>query len=242
MRRVAPFTIHPEGYSILLTIALAGAVIAGVVYWRTGLSAGFYGVVFSTLLLLLFLTVFFRNPKRRYRVARDIIVAPADGRVVAIEQVNETEYFQKPMLKISIFMPPWTPHMNKAPITGIVKYVKYHPGRYLVAWHPKSSEENERNTVVFQRFDGIEVMVRQIAGYLARRVKCYVRPGDIVVQGQDFGFIRLGSRADVFLPLDAEVKVRLHERVKAGITELAVVPLRVSARAGVRKLLAEAIE
>ncbi len=115
--------------------------------------------------------------------------------------------------------------MNKAPVSGVVRYVKYHPGRYLVAWHPKSSEENERNTIVIEREDGVQVLVRQIAGFLARRVKCYLKVGDYVIQGKDIGFIKLGSRTDIYLPLDAKVLVDYGDRVKAGVTEIAFVPV-----------------
>ncbi len=226
MKKITPFSIHPEGYSVLGGIALFGIVASIVAWWHTGFSTWFYFIVTSTLLLFLFFTVFFRNPRRRYKISRQSIIAPADGRVVAIEEEYENEYFKKPMLKISIFMPPWSPHMNKAPITGIVRYVKYHPGRYLVAWHPKSSEENERNTIVIEREDGIQVLVRQIAGFLARRVKCYLRVGDFVIQGRDIGFIKLGSRTDIYLPLNARVLVEYGERVKAGVTEIAAVPLQ----------------
>ncbi len=225
MRKITPFSIHPEGYSVLGAIAIFGFVSSFVAWWHTGFSTWFYFLMTSTLLLLLFFTVFFRNPRRRYKLSKHSVLAPADGRVVAIEEEYEKEYFKKPMLKISIFMPPWSPHMNKAPVSGKVKYVKYHPGRYLVAWHPKSSEENERNTIVIEREDGIQVLIRQIAGFLARRVKCYLKTGDYVIQGKDIGFIKLGSRTDIYLPLDAKVLVEYGERVKAGVTEIAFVPI-----------------
>ena len=149
-----------------------------------------------------------------------MLVAPADGRIVAIEEVDEKEYFRDRRLKVSIFMPPWMPHMNKAPVSGQVVYLRYYPGDYLVALHPKSSEKNERTSIVLRTQDGMEVLIRQIAGFIARRVKCYLSEGQWVRQGEDIGFIKFGSRVDLFLPVDAQLVVDLHEKVKAGKTIL----------------------
>ena len=149
------------------------------------------------------------------------MLAPADGKVVVIEEAEEKEYFHERRLQISIFMSPINVHVNRSPVAGVVKYFKYHAGKYLVAWHPKSSSDNERTTVVVEIPDGPEVLFRQIAGAMARRIKWYINEGDRVQQGAEFGFIKFGSRVDVFLPLGAEVKVSVGDKTKGGRTVLA---------------------
>jgi phosphatidylserine decarboxylase len=172
-------------------------------------------------LIFLFFVQFFRNPTRNTPINPKHIIAPADGKVVVIEEVEEPEYFQGKRKQVSIFMSPFNVHSNRNPVSGIIKYFKYHPGLYLVAWHPKSSTENERTTVVIETPEGHEVLFRQIAGALARRICWYVKEGDKVLQGQEFGFIKFGSRVDIFLPLDAKVMINLGDKPVGGETVIA---------------------
>lgn len=177
----------------------------------------------SILSLVFFLLIlqFFRNPSREIHVADDkIVYAPADGKVVVIEQTHEDEYFKDKRLQVSIFMSPTNVHVNRNPISGTVNYFKYHPGKYLVAWHPKSSSENERTTMVIDNGKE-EVLLRQIAGALAKRIVAYVKEGDEVNQGADFGFIKFGSRVDLFLPLDAKIEVEMGQKVRGNKTIIA---------------------
>lgn len=165
---------------------------------------------------------FFRMPNREYPEHTDrCVVAPADGVVVDIAKVKDPEYFDDERIRISVFMSPANVHVNRYPIGGEVVYRKYHPGRYLVAWHPKSSTLNERNTVVLRTAGGAEILVRQIAGALARRIVSYAKVGEQVLRGQELGFIKFGSRVDIFLPLTADIKVEMEEHVRSGISLLA---------------------
>jgi phosphatidylserine decarboxylase len=179
-------------------------------------------VAAAVVLLTVFLAIssFFRNPKRQVVADANSVLAPCDGKVVVIEEVDEPEYFKDKRLQISVFMSPANVHVNRCAIGGEVKYVKYHAGKYLVAWHPKSSTENERNTVVFSN-GKTEILLRQIAGALAKRIICYVKPGDKVQHGADFGFIKFGSRVDIFLPIGTKVDVALNQVVKGNLTVLA---------------------
>lgn len=175
-----------------------------------------------TSIVIFFLVVqFFRVPTRVVRKSDREIVAPCDGKVVVIEEVVETEYFKGPRRQISIFMSPLNVHVNWNPISGVIQYFKYHPGLYLVAWHPKSSTENERTTVVIRTIEGVEVLFRQIAGAAARRIRWYVKEGDKVEQSTEMGFIKFGSRVDLFIPLDAEVNVNLQDKTVGSVTVLA---------------------
>lgn len=172
-------------------------------------------------IVLLIVGQFFRNPKRLIAIADDgTIYAPCDGKVVVIEETMEPEYFKDRRIQLSIFMSPLNVHVNRNPIGGVVKYFKYHPGLYLVAWHPKSSTENERTTVVISN-KKTEVLFRQIAGAVARRIKWYINEGDAVKQGDDMGFIKFGSRVDVFLPLGSKIEVEMEQVVKGNKTVLA---------------------
>jgi phosphatidylserine decarboxylase len=164
---------------------------------------------------------FFRNPAIPIPNDPELIYAPADGKVVVIEKTMEEEYLKEDRIQISIFMSPINVHVNRSPINGILKYFKYHPGKYLVAWHPKSSTENERTSLVIEHPNGIQLMMRQIAGAMARRIKWYVKEGDPMAQGNEFGFIKFGSRVDVFVPLDAEILVDIDQKTKGGITPIA---------------------
>ncbi len=169
--------------------------------------------------LLIFILSFFRIPNRKYTEGNDSIVAPCDGTVVVIEEVEADEYFKDRRLQLSIFMSPLNVHVNRNPVSGEVTYSKYHPGKYLVAWHPKSSTENERHSVVYRREER-EMLVKQIAGALAKRIVNYLKPGDQVQQGAEMGFIKFGSRVDLLLPLDTKVEVKMNQKVKGGVTVL----------------------
>lgn len=175
----------------------------------------------GSIIFLVFLQ-FFRSPKRELVISSRSIVCPADGKVVVIEEVEEPEFFKgEKRMQISVFMSPLNVHLNRYPISGKVVFSKYHPGKFLVAWHPKSSTENERNTVVIETEFGVSVLIRQIAGFVARRIVWYCHTDDEIKQGDELGFIKFGSRVDLFLPLDAKIKVELDEKVKGGISVLA---------------------
>jgi len=169
---------------------------------------------------LIFLVSFFRIPKRNLTTREDAIVAPADGKVVAIEEVQADEYFNDRRIQVSIFMSPLNVHVNRNPVSGDVTYSQYHKGKYLVAWHPKSSTENERHTVVYKK-NGREILVKQIAGALAKRIVNYLQPGQQVVQSNEMGFIKFGSRVDLLLPLDAKVQVKIGDTPQGGVTVVA---------------------
>lgn len=175
----------------------------------------------ASLILFGLIVQFFRVPNRVLTTHDAQIIAPADGTIVVIEETDEGEYFKARRRQISIFMSPLNVHVNRNPVSGVVRYFRYYPGKYLVAWHPKSSTENERTTVVIQAKNGVDVLFRQIAGAVARRIRWYVKEGQPVEQGQEMGFIKFGSRVDVFLPLDADIKVKIGDRTKGGVTVLA---------------------
>jgi phosphatidylserine decarboxylase len=215
-------TIHKEGYTtIALTILFIFVLNAFVDYKFADL--GWLRWFIYILSLALFITVlqFFRNPTRTFTAGENLVICPADGKVVVIEETEEGEYFKDKRLQVSIFMSPVNVHINRNPISGVVKFFKYHPGKYLAAWNPKSSTENERTTTVVEHKNGTPVLFRQIAGALARRIVWYVKEGDQVVQAEQFGFIKFGSRVDVFLPVGTDVKLVLGQVVKGGITILA---------------------
>ena len=179
-------------------------------------------LIITAITVLFFLIVwFFRIPKRPIIENEDIVYAPADGKIVVIEETFEPEYFKDERIQISIFMSPLNVHSNRFPVSGEVTYAKYHKGKYLVAWHPKSSTENERTTIVVKMKNGQEILFRQIAGAVARRICSYTNPGDKVKQGDEFGFIKFGSRVDVFLPKDANIVCSLDEMSRYNITPLA---------------------
>lgn len=216
-------TIHKEGYRMLTLLAIAVAASTfGVIHVFPALKWLHFVVGIGGGILFLIVLQFFRSPKRKLVISSRSIVCPADGKVVAIEEVEEPEYFNgEKRLQVSVFMSPLNVHLNRYPISGRVAYSKYHPGKFLVAWHPKSSTENERNTVVIETEFGKTVLIRQIAGFLARRIVWYCHQDDEVKQGDELGFIKFGSRVDLFLPLDAQIKVELDEKVKGGISVLA---------------------
>ena len=171
-----------------------------------------------------FLVQFFRNPQRKVRIDENRILAPADGKVVVIERTYESEYLKEDRTQVSIFMSPLNVHSNRNPLSGVISYFKYHPGKYLVAWHPKSSTKNERTTLVYKNSEGVEILVRQIAGAMARRIRWYVNEADEVSQGEEFGFIKFGSRVDLFLPLNYRIEIEKGQQVKAGISVIASSP------------------
>ena len=204
--------IHKEGYRLLILLLLTLAIINYVIHTFQSTFQPYFGIV--SLLIMGFVLQFFRNPQREIRIAdKNVVYAPADGRVVVIEEVEEPEYFGDKRLQISIFMSPTNVHVNRNPISGTVNYFKYHPGKYLVAWHPKSSSENERATVVIDNGQ-TEVLLRQIAGAMARRIKNYLIEGEKVSQGEELGFIKFGSRVDLLLPLSAKIEVNIGQKVK----------------------------
>lgn len=174
--------------------------------------------------LFILILQFFRNPKRHTIVNQDQVLSPVDGKVVVIEEVFEKEYFKDKRIQVSVFMSPLNVHVTRYPIAGKIVFSKYHPGKYLVAWHPKASEENERTTVVVEDSNFGQVLYRQIAGALAKRIVNYAEEGTVVHQGSDSGFIKFGSRVDLFLPLDAKIKVELNQKVKGGESIIAEKP------------------
>lgn len=213
--------IHREGYKSIGIAALVFGLInvisftflSGTVLWLA------LTIFFVTLIGLLFIISFFRVPNRDLTLHDDII-CPADGKVVVIEEIEEVEYFKDKRIQVSIFMSPANVHVNRNPIEGEVLYSQYHKGKYLVAWHPKSSTENERHSVVIKNENGI-ILVKQIAGALAKRIVNYLKVGQRIKQGEEMGFIKFGSRVDVILPVSAIVKVELGQTVKGGVTTLA---------------------
>jgi phosphatidylserine decarboxylase len=215
-------TIHKEGYTtIALTILFIFIINAFVDYKFADLAWLRWLVYIISFVLFIIVLQFFRNPTRTFAAGDNLVICPADGKVVVIEETEEGEYFKDKRLQVSIFMSPINVHINRNPISGIVKFFKYHPGKYLAAWNPKSSTENERTTTVVEHQNGTPVLFRQIAGALARRIVWYVKEGDQVVQGEQFGFIKFGSRVDIFLPIGTDVKLVLGQVVKGGITVLA---------------------
>ncbi|MCF8230812.1 MAG: phosphatidylserine decarboxylase family protein [Bacteroidales bacterium] len=211
--------IHKVGYRVifkffvLLLIAniIIGLVLSGYALWQ-------YIIYGASLIFLIIVGLFFREPKRPFDVEDDgTIICPADGKIVVIEEVEENEFFKDVRRQVSIFMSITNVHINWYPINGLVKYVKYHAGKYLVAFHPKSSEENEQNTVVVGNERG-DILFRQIAGYVARKIVSYAEPGNAVERGDQVGIIKFGSRVDLFLPMDASIEIELNQKVTAGKT------------------------
>ncbi len=209
---------HKEGFRIITItfLAVAAVVISADQYisslWMSK------GIQIMALIFLILVLQFFRNPKRAALESETQIIAPVDGKIVIIQEVEELEYFQDKRLQVSIFMSPLNVHVTRYPATGKIKFSKYHPGKYLVAWHPKSSELNERTTIVIDNPTYGSILYRQIAGAVARRIVNYAKVGDMAIQGHDAGFIKFGSRIDLFLPPGTPLSVGLNERVKGGIT------------------------
>ena len=212
---------HKEGYKIILitlVLAIAMSLAADYFIQNDYLKSAFMLLAIVMLVLVL---QFFRNPKRNLKISEDHVVSPVDGKVVVIEEVFEKEFFNEKRLQVSVFMSPINVHVTRYPVAGEVVFSKYHPGKFLVAWHPKSSEENERTTVVVSSKKFGNVLHRQIAGALARRIVNYAKQGQQITQGSDSGFIKFGSRVDVFLPIGTKLDVKLNDVVKGGTSILA---------------------
>jgi len=212
---------HKEGYKIIIISFLLSAIITLIL--ENFISA--YTLKFTLQTFVLFFLImilqFFRNPKRTTKIDKNKIISPVDGKIVIIKEVYEKEYFKDKRLQVSIFMSPINVHVTRYAISGRIIFSKYHPGKYLVAWHPKSSEKNERTTIVIKNKTFGEILYRQIAGALARRIINYAKTGQEVIQGNDAGFIKFGSRVDLFLPLKTKINVKLNEHVKGGIDSIA---------------------
>ncbi|NJM25250.1 MAG: phosphatidylserine decarboxylase family protein [Bacteroidia bacterium] len=215
-------TLHREGRTILFIMLIVLVLINwGITRLLPGNEVVLNTGIGISIILYLLVVQFFRNPIFTVKKNPNQVLAPADGKVVVIEETEETEYLKDRRKQISIFMSPVNVHVNRSPVGGTVSFVKYHPGKYLVAWHPKSSTENERTTVVVKTAKNVEVLFRQIAGAVARRIKWYIHEGQSLDQGQEFGFIKFGSRVDIFLPLNARIKVSVGDKTKGGRTVLA---------------------
>jgi phosphatidylserine decarboxylase len=215
--------LHREGYLIILISALilgAIQVLNYLLYTYTEWLWLYILLSVGVIVMFVLVVQFFRIPARKFSHDDLDIVCPADGKIVVIEEVEETEYFKDKRIQVSIFMSPLNVHANYNPISGIIKYVKYHPGLFLVAWHPKSSTDNERTTVVTEHANGKEVLFRQIAGAVARRICYYVKPDQNVNSAEEFGFIKFGSRIDLLLPLDTNINVKIGEKVQGRVTKL----------------------
>ncbi|MGB0429131.1 MAG: phosphatidylserine decarboxylase family protein [Bacteroidia bacterium] len=212
---------HKEGIPTLVITAIILGAIAALGHYYVPQPWSYLFVAFAIGFYAFFMQ-FFRNPKRPVTNLPNSVISPADGEVVVIEKVHEKRYFNKEMMQVSIFMSPFNVHVNRVPFAGKVLWSKYHKGKYLVAFHPKSSELNESTSVVYEHGElGKQIMVRQIAGAVARRIVCYMKEGMQVNAGDEMGFIKFGSRADIYLPLDAKVKVSLGDKTKGCITEIA---------------------
>ena len=214
--------IHKEGRTLLFWLMII--LVAGnyLLYYFMPAERLLLNIVsISSIILYLVFLQFFRNPIFELPNEDGLIYAPADGKVVVIEETMEEEYLKEKRIQVSIFMSPVNVHVNRSPIKGVVEFFKYHPGKYLVAWHPKSSLENERTTMVIASPNGTKILVRQIAGAVARRIKWYVKPGSELVQGGEFGFIKFGSRVDVYLPIGTEILVEIDQVTKGARTPIA---------------------
>jgi len=215
-------TIHKEGYTTIAVSAIVFGAINLLSFYFISFKypAITWIIFFATLGLYLFIISFFRIPKRQLTIQENAIVAPADGKVVVIEEVQADEYFTDRRIQVSIFMSPLNVHVNRNPVSGEVAYSQYHKGKYLVAWHPKSSTENERHSVVYRK-DGKEILVKQIAGAVAKRIINYLKAGQPVQQTDEMGFIKFGSRVDLLLPLDAKILVKIGDKPQGGVTVIA---------------------
>ena len=215
-------TIHKEGFTSIAIATILFGVINLLSFYLVSYDHPILSwiIFFVTFGLLLFLISFFRVPKRQLTIEENAIVAPADGTVVVIEEVQSDEYFTDRRIQVSIFMSPLNVHVNRNPVSGEVAYSQYHKGKYLVAWHPKSSTENERHSIAYRK-DGKEILVKQIAGALAKRISNYLKPGQQVKQADEMGFIKCGSRVDVLVPLDAKIQVKIGDKPLGGVTVIA---------------------
>ena len=218
-------TIHREGYKSIAVAAMIFCVLNLLMFWFLGSYLLWLCLTFFVISLafVLFIVSFFRLPSRKLTIHDKQVIAPADGKVVVIEETVDEEYFKDKRLQVSVFMSPANVHVNRNPLSGHVVYNQYHKGKFLVAWNPKSSTENERHSVVIKN-DGTEVLVKQIAGAVAKRIVNYLEVGQQVLQGQEMGFIKFGSRVDLLLPVGTKLNVQLNEVVKGGVTVIATLP------------------
>jgi len=212
---------HKEGFRIIAVTFLIFAALSILVHFKIENDILQKGLFLVLLILVVLILQFFRNPKRNFILNPEQVLSPVDGKVVVIEEVYEKEYFKDKRLQVSVFMSPLNVHVTRYPVGGNIVYSKYHPGKFLVAWHPKSSEENERTTVVVKSEAFGEVLHRQIAGALAKRIVNYATTGQEVSQSSDSGFIKFGSRVDIFLPLGTKINVKLNQKVVGGVTVVA---------------------
>lgn len=212
---------HKEGYASLFVVLVFSAIITFIAHYffPTFAIAHWFAYLLSAFLIITILQ-FFRNPTRQHTKSEKLLIAPADGKVVVIEETTEHEYFKGPRLQVSIFMSPVNVHVNRYPISGKVVFFKYHPGKFLAAWEPKSSTDNERTTIVVKHQNGTEVLFRQIAGALARRIVWYCKEGDVAEQCGEMGFIKFGSRVDLFLPIGTKLNIKIGDVVKGSQTIL----------------------
>ena len=213
--------IHKEGTPTIIITLIFIAILNGVIFLLDGNEIVKWLGYFISVFLLIIVLQFFRNPSRKILLNEKYILSPADGKVVVIEEVFEDEYFHDKRIQVSVFMSPINVHVNRYPVSGEISYYKYHPGKYLVAWHPKSSTENERTTVVVKNKNENKILFRQIAGALARRIVFYGKENDLVQQGGQCGFIKFGSRVDILLPIGTKINVKLNDVVSGGETALA---------------------
>jgi phosphatidylserine decarboxylase len=214
--------IHKEGRTIVFGVVIFCLAFISIIAWATDFDSLFSKIT-GTLIVLVgcFAVYFFRNPYRPIQTDQSIIYAPADGLIVDMDTVFEKEFLKQDCLKVSIFMSIWNVHVNRYPVSGTITYTKYHPGNYFIASHPKSSELNEHQSTVIETSGGISILVKQIAGTLARRIICYVKVGEQAIQGDDLGFIRFGSRVDIFMPLTTDIQVKMNEIVRGNRTVIA---------------------
>ena len=208
---------HKEGFKIIRNTTITLLIVNGIAWYLFGESNLIKLLTFTSVVFSILILQFFRNPKRFTPVNSNQVIAPADGKIVVLEETVEHEYFKDKRIQVSIFMSPFNVHVTRYPISGKVNFSKYHPGEYLVAWHPKSSEKNERTTIVIINKNIGKILYRQIAGLLARRIVNYAKVEENVIQGNDAGFIKFGSRVDLFLPLNSKINVKINQNVKGGI-------------------------
>ena len=212
---------HKEGFKIIRNTTISLLIVNAIAWYLVGESQSIKLLTFTSIVFSILILQFFRNPKRVTPINSNQLIAPADGKIVVLEETVEHEYFKDKRIQISIFMSPFNVHVNRYPISGEVKFTKYHPGKFLVAWHPKSSTENERTTIVVESKKTGPILLRQIAGAVAKRIILYAKKGEKCYQGHDMGFIKFGSRVDLFLPLNAKLNIKVNDIVKGGQTIIA---------------------
>jgi phosphatidylserine decarboxylase len=213
--------IHKEGKKIIPVSFVILGLLYALLFWLIPIQVIQVFLAIAGIIFFVLIVRFFRDPDVDVLISENEIIAPADGKIVVIEETDETEYLKDRRIQVSIFMSPLNVHVNRSPIDGLISYFKYHPGKFLVAWHPKSSTDNERTTIGIKMKNGIEVIMRQVAGAAARRICFYSEQGKSTFQGEKFGFIRFGSRVDLYLPLDAEIKVEMDQITFGGKTVIA---------------------